>query len=219
MPDYEKTIKFFETNNYTDHLKKDPPAWKMEFDNLKNWRARITEPSTGKPRKDPEHPDIEFPRKSVTTIKRVMTSKGEYLLSNQRWIGRTSLQNNLPINIDNFEMYDEPIFQSAHKLDPKDPNNIITEIVGVDSWVRHYTLENTPDNLQTLLNMSDPMQPPNYVAADFRVTGSGPREIMTLEDLRDKKFEELISPPQISQPQPNTQPGSPPGTARVTRAK
>jgi hypothetical protein len=205
MPDYEKTYQFFERVNYTNHLKRDPPAWVLELNHLRNWKAKITDPNTKEPRKNTANPDQEYPIKSVTVIKRIMTAKGEYLLSNQRWIGRTSIQNNHPYNMDNAEMYDEPIFQTQNKINPKDPNDIIQEVVGVETWIRHYTLPNTPENLKALMAMADPNQPPTFTVADFRVGGGSPRSVETFEELRDKPFNELLNPPWLKQQAQQTQ--------------
>jgi hypothetical protein len=215
MPDFQKTYEIFERAGYTDFLKKDPPAWIMEYNHFKEWYRKITDPNTVDPntnirlpRRDTSIPNREYPIKFVNAIKRVQTAEGEVLLSNQRWIGRTSLQNDLPINLDNYEMWDEPIFNREHRVNPKDSTDIITAIVGVDGWIRHYTLRFSEENLQKLLEMSDPNQPPSLVAADFRATGQQPRPVDSIEDLKNKPLAELLNPklPVPQQQQPQQQP-------------
>ena len=182
--DYERTEKYYTDAKQKYEKRHDQVEWEK-------WNKRCKN-SAGEWNQNPYQKETVYPIKVVNTIFRVMTKKGEYLKSRQMWTGVNAYGDEQTHSIVDPEFYTESKWNHRRIQDPNDRNNIITELIGTPIQTKIHSLLFTPENTEALYAMTEDGVC-SFVVLDER-RDVPPREVLTIDDFRNKPFDQLINP-------------------------
>jgi hypothetical protein len=163
---------------------------KPEQVELDNWEKRVIDPIT-KQFKQRQGDSTVYPIRRLIQCKRIRATDGhEYLCGFWEYIAVDGLGNRRTTTVQNPEMHIRPEFVKELRGTRENPEPHY-EIVSVEENERVYDLLFTPENLDDILKGQDVRRISFIAAEDFGNGPVRPLQIQSLDDFRNKTFDEL----------------------------